>query len=68
MPDLLNYLDKTCNLELCRPVILLGGGKEPKKKEKWLNQATTRPTALKQIFNGRGIKDYHSEFKLFGGI
>lgn len=68
MSDFFNHPYKTCNLEFRRPVILLGGGEEPKKKEKWLDRATTRPTALRQIFIGRGMKDNHSKSKLFKGV
>ena len=68
MSDLFNHPHKTCNLELCRPVILLGGDEEPRKKKKWLDQAIARPTALRQIFIGRGMKDNCSEFKLLGGV
>ena len=68
MSDLFNHLYETCNLEFYRPVILLGGGEEPRKKENWLEQAAARPTALRQIFISGGMKDNHSESKLFGGV
>lgn len=68
MSDLFNHLYKTCNLEFRRPVILLGGGNEPRKKKKWLDRAAARLTALTQIFIDRGMKDNHSKSRLFGGI
>ena len=68
MSDLFNHLYKTCNLEFRRPVILLGDGKEPRKKKKWLDRAAARPTALRQIFIGRGRKDNRSKSKFFRGI
>ena len=68
MSDLLNHLYETCDLKLRRPVIFFGNGKEPRKKEKWLDWAAARPTALRQIFIGGGIKDNRFESKLFGDI
>lgn len=68
MSDLFNHLYETCNLEFRRSVILLGGGEEPRKKEKWLDRAAARPTALRQIFIVGGMKNNRSESKLFGGV
>ncbi len=68
MSDFFNHPHKTCNLELHRPVILLGGSKEPRKKEKWLDQAADRPTALRQIFIARDMKNNRSKSKLLGGV
>lgn len=68
MSDLFNHLQKTCNLEFRRPVILLGSGEKPKKKDKWLDQAAARLTTLRQIFIVRGMKDNRSKSKLFEAV
>lgn len=68
MSHLFNHLYKICNLEFHRLVILLNGGDEPRKKEKWLDRAAARPTALRQIFINGGMKNNRSESKLFRDI
>ena len=68
MFDFLNHPNKACNLEFCRPVIFLSGGKEPRKKEKWLDRAAVGPMVLRQILIGRNMKNYRSESKLLGGV
>ena len=60
MPDFFNNLHETCDLELRWPVILLGGGEEPRKKEKLLERAAARLTALRQIFISGGMKNNRS--------
>ena len=68
MSDFFNNLNKTRDLEFCRPVILLSGGEEPRKKEKWLDRAAARPTALRQILISESMENHRSESKLFGGV
>lgn len=68
MFDFLNYPNKTYNLELYWPVIFLGGSEEPRKKEKWLDGAVARLTALKQILIDGSMKDHRSKSKFFGGV
>lgn len=45
-----------------------GSGEKSRKKEKWLDQAAGRPTALRQILIGKGMKDHCSESKLFEAV
>lgn len=68
MPDFLNYLDKTCNLEFCRPAIFLDSGEKSRKNKKRLDRAANRPTVLKQILINGYIKDNCSKSKLLEGV
>ena len=68
MPDFFDHPNKTCNLELCRPIVLLRGDEEPREVEDWLNGAAAWPTSVGQGFVGTGMKNHCSKAKLLGGI
>lgn len=68
MLDLFNHPYQTCNLELCQLVIFLDSNEELGKKEKYLDQAAARLTALRQIFIVGGMKNNCSKFKLLGAV
>ena len=68
VPDFLNYPNEARDLELCRLVIFLGGGEEPRKKKNRFDRAAARPTALRKILTGACVKDNRSESKLLGGV
>ena len=68
MSHFLNHPYKTCNLELRRPVILLGGGKKPRKEEEWFDQAAARPLALSQLLISGGVENNRPEPKFLEGI
>ena len=64
----LNHSHETCNLELRRPVILLGGGEKPRKQEEWLNRAAARPSALSELLISGGVENNRPKPKFLGGI
>ena len=68
MSHFLNHPHKTCNLELRQPVILLGGGEKPRKKEECLDRAAARLLALSQLLISGGVENNRPEPKFLGGI
>ena len=68
MSDFLNNPNETRDFEFCRLVIPLSGGEEPRKKEKWLDRAAARPTALRQILIGGSMENHGSEPEFLGGV
>ena len=68
MSDFLNYPNKAYDLELCWSVIFFSGVEEPKKNEKWFDQAAARLTTLRQILIDGSMKDYRSKSKFLGGV
>lgn len=68
MSYLLYYPYKGGNFELYKPEILLCGGKEPEKKEDWLDNVGAWPTFLWDRLIEDSIKDNSSKAEFFGGI
>ena len=68
MSHFLNHPHKTCNLELRRPVILLGSGEKPRKEEEWLDQDAARLSALSQLLISGGVENNRPKPKFLGCI
>ncbi len=64
----LHHPHKAGDLELRRPVVLLRGGEEPRKKEDWLDDVGGRPTSFRDGFTRGSVKNYSSKAKLLESI
>lgn len=68
MPDFFDYLNKTCNLELCWLIVFFCSGEKSRKEEDWLNGATAWPIFIRQGFISSSIKHHYFKAKFFKGI
>lgn len=68
MPDFFDYPNKTCNIELCQPIVLFCDSEEPRKIEDCLNRAAAWPMSIGQGFVSGDIKNHYFKAKFFGGI
>lgn len=68
MSNFLDNPDKTCNFQLCWPIIPLAGGWEPGKEENWPYGIATRPSSLGKLIIGRDMNYHYSKTKLVGSI
>ena len=68
MSHLLHYPNKAGNLQLCRPIVSLGGGEKSGEKEHRLNCGGRRPATFWNDFVGGCVENHGSKAKFLGGI